>query len=112
MGVRIAKIGKHPVSEKFGKVSVETRYHSRANTLIDAHDCLHLFGIDLSRKLCRTHKVAEHQGQLAALVLGIVGRGARLCLGRRNLDDCPPKLRDRLQQFHPWPERYAQSLEM
>ena len=49
VGLRIAEVGEHAIT-----------------SMIGTHDLSHVLGVEPSRERCRTHKVAEQDGELAA----------------------------------------------
>jgi hypothetical protein len=67
VGLRIAEVGEHAIAHVLGDKPARLANHFRAALMIGTHDLSHILGVEPSRKRCRTHKIAEHDRELAAL---------------------------------------------
>src|SRR5258706_10075388 len=66
MGLRIAEVGEHAIAHVLGDKPARLADHLRAAVMIGTHDLSHVLGVEPSRECGRTHKVTEHDRELAA----------------------------------------------
>src|SRR5882757_4754533 len=66
MGLRIAEVGNYAIAHVLGDKPARAADHLRAAVMIGTHDLSHVLGVEPSRERGRTHKVAEHDRELAA----------------------------------------------
>ena len=70
MGLGIAKVDEQAIAEILGNVPVHALDHLSTGVLVGAHDLAEVFRVELTREAGGIHKVAEHDGELAALGIG------------------------------------------
>ena len=60
MGLRIAKIGEHPVAHIFGDETAGLRDEIGAAVVVGANDLTHVLGVEPGRQRRRADEVTEH----------------------------------------------------
>ena len=107
---RVSKIGEHAVAHVFRDETTVAGDQRRATPLVSCDDATHVLGIETRRRRRRAHKIAEHDGKLAALG---GGRGCRvrgaLPLGR---SVGPTKVCDGLEEALSVAHGHAEFLEV
>src|SRR5258705_13727446 len=66
VGLRIAEVANYAIAHVLGDKPARAADHLGAAMLIVTYDLSHVLGVEPSRERGRTHKVAEHDRELAA----------------------------------------------
>jgi hypothetical protein len=67
MRERISEQRKQPIAELFGHMAAHAHHLRRGSIKIGANEVAPLLGIELRRNAGRTHQIAEHHREIAAL---------------------------------------------
>ena len=92
---RIAEQRHQPVAELLGDMAAHLRHRRRGGIEIGADEIAPLLGIELRGNAGRTHQIAEHHREIAALAGGLRGRRGGRCgdrrRGRRRREQMQPR---------------------
>jgi hypothetical protein len=70
MGLGIAEVDQHPITQILGDMSVQLLDHLRTGGLVGPHYIQELFRVKVGREGGRIHQIAKQHRELAAFGLG------------------------------------------